>query len=54
MSARERVGRVVECTALEMRHTGNRIGGSNLFLSASSFSRRGDSRLDQRNSTGPK
>ena len=24
-----RGGRVVECTALEMRHTGNRIGGSN-------------------------
>jgi hypothetical protein len=27
-------GRVVECTALEMRHTGNRIGGSNPSLSA--------------------
>jgi hypothetical protein len=26
---------VVECTALEMRHTGNRIGGSNPSLSAS-------------------
>jgi hypothetical protein len=25
---------VVECTALEMRHTGNRIGGSNPSLSA--------------------
>jgi hypothetical protein len=25
---------VVECTALEMRHTGNRIGGSNPPLSA--------------------
>jgi hypothetical protein len=24
---------VVECTALEMRHTGNRIGGSNPSLS---------------------
>jgi hypothetical protein len=31
-----RGGRVVECTALEMRHTGNRIGGSNPPLSASS------------------
>src|SRR5215831_2874234 len=30
-----RGGRVVECTALEMRHTGNRIGGSNPSLSAS-------------------
>ena len=30
-----RGGRVVECTALEMRHTGNRIGGSNPPLSAS-------------------
>ena len=29
-----RGGRVVECTALEMRHTGNRIGGSNPSLSA--------------------
>ena len=29
-----RGGRVVECTALEMRHTGNRIGGSNPPLSA--------------------
>ncbi len=29
-----RGGRVVECTALEMRHTGNRIGSSNLPLSA--------------------
>ena len=28
-------GRAVECTALEMRHTGNRIGSSNLPLSAS-------------------
>jgi hypothetical protein len=27
---------VVECTALEMRHTGNRIGSSNLPLSAKS------------------
>jgi hypothetical protein len=27
---------VVECTALEMRHTGNRIGGSNPSLSAKS------------------
>jgi hypothetical protein len=26
---------VVECTALEMRHTGNRIVGSNPSLSAS-------------------
>ena len=26
---------MVECTALEMRHTGNRIGGSNPSLSAS-------------------
>ena len=25
---------MVECTALEMRHTGNRIGGSNPSLSA--------------------
>ena len=25
---------MVESTALEMRHTGNRIGGSNPFLSA--------------------
>ena len=31
---RRRGGRVVECTALEMRHTGNRIGGSNPSLSA--------------------
>src|SRR5579872_6840981 len=31
-----RGGRVVECTALEMRHTGNRIGGSNPSLSATS------------------
>jgi hypothetical protein len=31
-----RGGRVVECTALEMRHTGNRIGGSNPSLSARS------------------
>ena len=30
-----RDGRVVECTALEMRHTGNRIQGSNPCLSAS-------------------
>jgi hypothetical protein len=29
-----RGGRAVECTALEMRHTGNRIGGSNPPLSA--------------------
>src|SRR6185437_14039652 len=29
-----RGGRAVECTALEMRHTGNRIGGSNPSLSA--------------------
>jgi hypothetical protein len=34
-SALRRGGRVVECTALEMRHTGNRIGGSNPSLSAS-------------------
>ena len=27
---------MVECTALEMRHTGNRIGGSNPSLSATS------------------
>jgi hypothetical protein len=27
---------VVECTALEMRHTGNRIEGSNPSLSATS------------------
>ena len=27
---------MVECTALEMRHTGNRIGGSNPSLSANS------------------
>ncbi len=33
-AARRRGGRVVECTALEMRHTGNRIGGSNPSLSA--------------------
>ena len=32
-----RGGRVVECTALEMRHTGNRIGGSNPSLSAIIF-----------------
>ncbi len=30
-----RGGRVVECTALEMRHTCKRIGGSNPPLSAS-------------------
>jgi hypothetical protein len=30
-----RGGRVVDRTALEMRHTGNRIGGSNPSLSAS-------------------
>lgn len=29
-----RGGRVVECTALEMRHGGNSIGGSNPSLSA--------------------
>ena len=29
-----RGGRVVDRTALEMRHTGNRIGGSNPSLSA--------------------
>ena len=28
---------MVERTALEMRHTGNRIGGSNPSLSAKSF-----------------
>ena len=28
---------MVECTALEMRHTGNRIGGSNPSLSASNI-----------------
>jgi hypothetical protein len=33
-SIMRRGGRVVECTALEMRHTGNRIGGSNPSLSA--------------------
>ena|GEM_PF-353253 len=33
-SAPRRGGRAVECTALEMRHTGNRIGGSNPSLSA--------------------
>ncbi len=32
-----RGGRVVECTALEMRHTGNRIGSSNLPLSATAL-----------------
>ena len=31
-------GRVVEGTALEMRHTGNRIEGSNPSLSATIFS----------------
>src|SRR5262249_43306848 len=31
---RRRGGRVVDRTALEMRHTGNRIGGSNPSLSA--------------------
>ena len=31
-----RGGRVVDRTALEMRHTGNRIGGSNPSLSATS------------------
>jgi hypothetical protein len=30
---------VVECTALEMRHTGNRIGGSNPSLSANDTSK---------------
>ena len=30
---------MVECTALEMRHTGNRIGGSNPSLSASKLIR---------------
>jgi hypothetical protein len=30
---------VVESTALEMRHTGNRIGGSNPSLSAKSWSK---------------
>ena len=34
VARRRRGGRVVECTALEMRHTGNRIGGSNPSLSA--------------------
>jgi hypothetical protein len=34
VAPRRRGGRVVECTALEMRHTGNRIGGSNPSLSA--------------------
>jgi hypothetical protein len=33
-SPRRRGGRVVDRTALEMRHTGNRIGGSNPSLSA--------------------
>ena len=28
---------MVECTALEMRHTGNRIGGSNPSLSANRY-----------------
>ncbi len=32
-----RGGRVVECTALEMRHGGNSIGGSNPSLSAITF-----------------
>jgi hypothetical protein len=32
-----RGGRAVECTALEMRHTGNRIGGSNPSLSAKPY-----------------
>ena len=32
-----RGGRVVDCTALEMRHGGNSIGGSNPSLSAISF-----------------
>ena len=32
--ASRRGGRVVECTALEMRHRGNSIGGSNPSLSA--------------------
>jgi hypothetical protein len=36
-SQRRRGGRVVECTALEMRHTGNRIGGSNPSLSATIY-----------------
>jgi len=31
---------VVECTALEMRHTGNRIVGSNPTLSAIAFNTR--------------
>src|SRR6266702_6883771 len=34
MSLPRRGGRAVECTALEMRHTGNRIEGSNPSLSA--------------------
>ena len=34
LTSLRRGGRVVECTALEMRHTGNRIGGSNPSLSA--------------------
>ena len=36
----QRLVRIVECIALEMRHTGNRIEGSNPSLSATgSFSR---------------
>ena len=37
MIALRRGGRVVECTALEMRHRGNPIGSSNLPLSARYF-----------------
>ena len=33
-STSRRGGRVVDCTALEMRHGGNSIGGSNPSLSA--------------------
>src|SRR4051812_19134959 len=36
VSISRRDGRVVECTALEMRHGGNSIGGSNPSLSATS------------------
>ena len=37
LSFSRRGGRVVECTALEMRHRGDSIGGSNPFLSATYF-----------------
>jgi hypothetical protein len=44
-----RGGRVVECTALEMRHTGNRIGGSNPSLSASDLPRHRSLTFDKPN-----